>query len=72
VDKDAIIQNTVQALNALPEEKAQEIANFADFILKKYEEQTLQKGLYSLQSDSNVFTFLNEDEELYSTADIKQ
>ncbi|MCW3114570.1 MAG: hypothetical protein JWR18_2966, partial [Segetibacter sp.] len=46
--------------------------DFADFLLKKYEEQTLQKGIEKLQSQGNVFNFLNEDEELYSASDVKQ
>lgn len=72
LNKEKIIQKTVQVLNVLPEDKLQEISNFADFILKKYEEQVLQKGIELLQSESNIFNFLYEDEELYSVADIKR
>jgi len=70
--KEAIIKKTVNALNILPQDKAEEIADFAEFVLKKYEEQVLQKGIEKLQSESNSFNFLNEDEELYTVADIKQ
>ncbi len=70
--KEAIIQKTVQALKSLPDDKAEEVSDFVDFLLKKYEEQILQKGIEKLQSESNIFNFLHEDEELYSTADIKQ
>ena len=70
--KEAIIQKTVSTLNFLPQEKAEEISDFADFILKKYEEQILQKGMDKLQSESKAFNFLNEDEELYSLADVKE
>jgi hypothetical protein len=70
--REIIIQKTIQALKALPTEKAQEVSDFADFILKKYEELTLQQGIQTLQSDSETFQFLNEDEELYSTSDIKE
>jgi uncharacterized membrane protein YgaE (UPF0421/DUF939 family) len=72
VTKEAIIQKTIQALKSLPQDKAEEISDFADFLLKKYEEQTLQKGIEKLQSQGNVFNFLNEDEELYSASDVKQ
>jgi hypothetical protein len=70
--REIIIQKTIQALKALPTEKAQEVSDFADFILKKYEELTLQQGIQTLQSNSETFQFLNEDEELYSTSDIKE
>lgn len=70
--REAIIQKTIQALKALPEDKAEEICDFADFMLKKYEELTLQQGIQTLQSRSESFNFLNEDEVLYSPADIKE
>lgn len=70
--REAIIQRTIQALKALPTEKAQEVSDFADFMLKKYEEVVLQQGIQNLQSDGETFQFLNEDEELYSAADVKE
>jgi len=70
--KEAIIEKTVKTLNILPSEKAEEIADFADFILKKYEEYILQKGMYKLAEDSEAFNFLNEEEVLYSVKDIKK
>jgi hypothetical protein len=72
VTRETIIQKTIQALKALPKEKAEEVSDFADFMLKKYEEITLQQGIQTLQADSETLQFLNEDEELYSTADIKE
>ena len=39
--REAIINQTVKAINILPEEKATEISDFADFVLMKYEEQQL-------------------------------
>lgn len=70
--RELIIEKTLQTLHKLPEDKAIEVADFADFILKKYEEQSLQEGIETLVSDSNAFNFLNEDENLYSIADIKE
>jgi hypothetical protein len=70
--KEAIIQKTLEALKLLPKEKAEEISNFADFLLRKYEEVTLQQGIQKLQAKGETFNFLNEDEELYSIRDIKE
>ena len=69
--KEAIIQKTLEALKVLPKEKAEEVSDFADFLLRKYEELSLQQGIQMLQSQSETFNFLNEEEELYSPADIK-
>ncbi len=70
--KEAIIQNTIKVLNILPQDKAAEISTFAEYVLKRYEEQSLQRGIEELQSDSDSFNFLHEDEELYSPADVKE
>ncbi|HVF82067.1 MAG TPA: hypothetical protein VM884_09045 [Flavisolibacter sp.] len=70
--KEDIIQNTIRALAILPDDKAKEVSDFADFLLKKHEDLTLQKGIYQLQSESDTFNFLNEEEYLYSPADIKE
>ncbi|MCB9347718.1 MAG: DUF2281 domain-containing protein [Lewinellaceae bacterium] len=42
--KEGLINRTIETLEKLPEDKIHEIADFADFILKKYEEQILQIG----------------------------
>ncbi|HVK96414.1 MAG TPA: hypothetical protein VM368_01295 [Flavisolibacter sp.] len=72
MNKETIIQKTLNALKILPQEKAEEISDFADFLLKKHEEQILQNGIEILQSESEAFTFLNEEEELYLASDVKE
>jgi hypothetical protein len=70
--KETIIEKTVKTLNVLPLDKAEEVADFADFILKKHEEYILQKGIYKITEDSEAFHFLNEEEIIYSLKDIKE
>ncbi len=70
--KQRIIERTVRAINQLPEEKAQEISDFVDFVAKRYEEQSLSQGIQKLISESHAFDFLNNEEDLYSEADLKE
>ena len=70
--RQAIIERTIKAINQLPEEKAEQISDFADFLAKRYEEQLLAQGIQSLTSKSQTFDFLNKDEEIYSVADLKE
>jgi hypothetical protein len=70
--RQAIIERTVKAINELPEDKAQEISDFADFISKRYEEYQLIQGIQELTSQSSAFEFLNNEEDLYSVADLKE
>jgi len=64
--KQAIIERTIQVINLLQTDKAVEISDFADFIIKRYEEQILTENIQKIVSDSNSFNFLKEEEEIYS------
>jgi hypothetical protein len=70
--KQAIIEKTLKALNQLPDEKAREVFDFADFIVKRHEEALLNKGIQLLTADTSSFSFLNEEEEIYSLANLKK
>lgn len=67
-----IIERTIKAINQLPEDKAEEISDFADFIMKRFEDHSLTEGIKQLTSNSQVFDFLKNEEDLYSEADLKE
>lgn len=67
-----IIERTLKVINQLPEDKAEEISDFADFIFKKYEEKELAAGMKQVISESETFAFLNDEEEIYSLDDLKE
>jgi hypothetical protein len=67
-----IIEKTIKAINQLPEDKAEEISDFADFVTKRYEENRLTDGIQTMVSESEAFQFLLEEEELYTLADLKK
>lgn len=70
--RERIIERTIKAINQLPEDKAKEISDFADFIIKRFEEQQLTEGLQKLAGQSEAFGFLEEEEDLYSESDLKE
>lgn len=70
--RQAIIEKTIKAINQLPEDKAAQISQFADYIIKCYEEQKLAAGIQQLTSNSQAFDFLNNEEDIYSEADLKE
>lgn len=67
--KKNLIHRTVETLEKLPEDRINEIA---DFVLKKYEEQVLQKGVEAIISKSNSFSFLHDQEDLYGESVLKE
>ncbi len=70
--KQILIEQTLKIFNQLPEDKVEEISDFADFILKKYEDSLLIKNIEKVTSESNAFNFLHEEEELYKLSDVKK
>lgn len=70
--REIIIERTLKAINQLPDDKAEEISDFADFVFKRYEENELLNGMQNLISDSKAFDFLNEEDEIYSLTDLKE
>lgn len=69
--RQAIIDKTIQVINQLPDDKAIEIYDFAEFIIKKYEEQILTHHVHQISAESKSFDFLNDDEDIYMVSDVK-
>jgi uncharacterized membrane-anchored protein YjiN (DUF445 family) len=57
--RQAIIEKTIKILKNLPEEKASEVSDFADFLMKKFEEEQLSKNIQKIASESESFNFLS-------------
>lgn len=70
--RQTLINQIIQVINQLPEEKAQAIADFADFIFKRYEESQLTLAIHQLASESQAFDFLHQEEDIYTKADLKE
>lgn len=70
--REILIQRTLTVLEKLPQDKASEIADFADYIFKRYDDSILQKGIEALICNSKTFDFLKNEENLYSIADLKE
>ena len=48
--RETLINKTIKTLSKLPNDKIREVSDFTEYILKKYEEETLQKGIEKLVS----------------------
>jgi hypothetical protein len=70
--REAIINKTLKVLAALPAEKVEEIADFASYVLKKHEDDLIQRGIEKMIEGSTTFQFLADEEDLYTVNDIKE
>ena len=50
--REAIIQKTVATLSKLPQNKVEEVADFADFLLKQQEDADIHKVTYRAIDES--------------------
>ena len=70
--KEAIINQTLQIINKLPQNKVEEVFDFATFVLKRYNEKLLIEGIQSIVSESDAFSFLKDEEDIYTLDDLKE
>ena len=68
--KQAIIEHTIEVINQLPEDKAVEIADFADALIRQQDELHFNKDIQQLASGQS-FDFLKDEEDLYTENDLK-
>lgn len=70
--KEALIEKTINTISQLPEYHITEVADFAEFLLSKYEDRILTKGIEKLVSESESFSFLREEGVEYVVEDLKE
>ena len=70
--RQALLQQTIDNLAKLPDQNLKEVADFAEFLLSKLEDRLLTEGIQNLVMDSKSFQFLEEEEDLYTEADLKE
>ncbi|MCU4175097.1 hypothetical protein [Carboxylicivirga sp. N1Y90] len=72
MNKQALIENTIQTLNQLPAEKVDEVRDFAEYLLSKLDDSIISEGVQLLSSSSSAFNYLNDEEDLYTVNDLKE
>lgn len=70
--KQEILAHTIKTLEKLPKSRLIQLSEFAEFLLKQFEEEILQKGIAQLSEETPALKFLEEEEDLYSIKDLKE
>jgi len=70
--RDTLIKKTMDNLNRLPDQKLQQVLDFAELLLSKIDDQLITQGIQKLAKDSKVYKFLEEEDDLYSVQDLKE
>ena len=72
MDRQALIESTIDKINRLPDNKIKEINDFADFLLSKIDDNIIREGIHKLISQSKSFEYLKNEEDLYTVNDLKE
>lgn len=72
MDKEIILNQTIDKLSRLPKWRIKEVSDFVEFLLQKNEERELVNDLQNNAAESEAFNFLNEEEELYYDGDLTE
>ena len=71
VDKNILINKTINNIQKLPASKLKEVNDFVEFLLNKIDDQMITEGIREIASASESFNFLNDEPDLYSVNDLK-
>lgn len=66
-----VIEQTTKNLEKLPDHKLREVSDYVNFLLERVEEDELRNHMTQAVSESKAFSFLEEEEEIYSDSDLK-
>lgn len=72
MERNILIEKAVENITKLSDQQVQEIADFAEFLLSKTQDQILVEDIQRITIESDTFKFLNEEPELYSVNDLKK
>ncbi len=72
MERNILIEKAVENITKLSDQQVQEIADFAEFLLSKTQDQILLEDIQRITIESDTFKFLNEEPELYSVNDLKK
>jgi hypothetical protein len=67
-----IVVRTLNTINKLPNEKAKEIADYSEVVSRRFKEQEFLKYIEQIDSKSETFRSLKDEEDIYNISDSKE
>jgi hypothetical protein len=70
--REKLIEKTIENISRLPDQKLKEVNDFSEFLLAKLDDGIISKGIQELAVKSNSYSFLEEEENVYTVEDLKE
>lgn len=72
MNRQVIIERTLDKIKKFPDSKLKEINDFADFLLSRLDDSIILDNIQNYTANSKSFEFLNDEEYLYDENDLKE
>ncbi|MBY0435427.1 MAG: DUF2281 domain-containing protein [Cyclobacteriaceae bacterium] len=70
--RELLIKSTLDSISKLPDNKIQEVSDYAEFLLSKLDDQIIASGIQKLIDENSTYQFLTDEEEIYTVNDLKE
>jgi hypothetical protein len=70
MNREILINKTINSISLLPDWRLKEISDYVDFLLKTHNDKKITEGIMKLASKSKSFDFLNDEEDIYDESDL--
>ena len=61
----------MDSISRLPDQNVMQVSDFAEFLVKKIEDRLLTTGIQNLVAESDAFSFLESEPDIYTTDNLK-
>lgn len=72
MERKNLLNRTAKSLKRLPDDRLKEVSDFVELLLNKSDDQQMNHDIVYTASELETFSFLEEEEELYDDADLKE
>jgi hypothetical protein len=70
--RETLLKRTIDSLTKLPDQKLKQVSEFTQSLLGESDEYKLTEGISQVAAKSKTFSFLEEEEDLYTKSDLKE
>jgi hypothetical protein len=72
MNRQVLIDKTMQKISLLSDKKIKEVSDFTDYLLSRMDEKNIETEIRKMISESKSFDFLADEDSLYSAEDLRR
>jgi hypothetical protein len=72
MSREELIKSTIENLNQLSDARIHEVLDYVCFLTSKIDNVSLLEGIKTAAANSQTYSFLDDEENLYQRSDLKE